>query len=505
MESNEHLISEGDKVPDVNKVEKNDKLTLKVNSDTQMPKESDRNELIDKDQDQLIADEKTNDAKVENEKEKKAEIEKQKKVEADKQKKIDEEKKKEDEKKKKEEEKQKEEKKKEEEKKIKEEKKKKEDEDKKKKTEEDQKKKEEEKKKKEELALLTQKMKFPIKPYEVSKSHSGKLLAALAKGKNLRPKVLLCPETDDITAAIDLLDDKEQDQYKREEAEDKNFENNDREDKIFQTNCKESSIKGNNDISDPMALFAGAQKVYIDQFYKLSDLFIICPLYFNYRISLQYSSSDDTAYHLFNTKEVSPLCSHNICANQAREIDINIFNFIVDPKNPLKTVQKFVTLKKGCRCAFCCFCACCSRPTFSVNSLCDEVGYIVEAMGCDPVIQVLDINKDLVYEVKTKYCDCGFCLRDHCCDARKCAKCQFIIYDKNQKSVGVLTKDHRSGKKVKPDYDQLTVVFPPDASCQEKVLLTCSALVIEYLYFQHMTNNKRCCGNPRFINSYQTY
>ena len=48
MESNEHLISEGVKVPDVNKVEKNDKLTLKVNSDTQKPKESDRNELIDK-------------------------------------------------------------------------------------------------------------------------------------------------------------------------------------------------------------------------------------------------------------------------------------------------------------------------------------------------------------------------------------------------------------------------------------------------------------------------
>ena len=541
MESNEHLISEGVKVPDVNKVEKNDKLTLKVNSDTQKPKESDRNELIDKDQDQLIADEKTNDAKVENEKEKKAEIEKQKKVEADKQKKIDEEKKKEDEKKKKEEEKQKEEKKKEEEKKkkeeekkIKEEKKKKEDEDKKKKAEEDQKKKEEEKKKKEdekkkkeeekkkkeeekkkkeeeekakkeELAFLAQKMKFPIKPYKVSKSHSGKLLAALAKGKNLRPKVLLCPETDDITATIDLLDDKEEDQYKREEAEDKNFENNDKEDKIFQDNCKESSIQGNNDISDPMALFAGAEKVYIDQFYKLSDLFVICPLYFNYRISLQYSSSDDTAYHLFNTKEVSPLCSHNICANQAREIDINIFNFIVDPKNPLKTVQKFVTLKKGCRCAFGCFCACCSRPTFSVKTLSEEVGYIVEAMGCDPVIQVLDINKDLVYEVKTKYSDCGFCLRDQCCDARKCAKCQFIIYDKDKKSVGVLTKDHRSGKKVKPDYDQLTVVFPPDASCQEKVLLTCSALVIEYLYFQHMTNHKRCCGNPRFINSYQTY
>ena len=348
-------------------------------------------------------------------------------------------------------------------------------------------------------------MKAPIKPYLVSKSHSGKLLAALEKGKNLRPKVLLCPETDDITARIDLLDDNEENQYKREEVEDQNFENNEKEDQIFQKSCFESSIKDNNDISDPMALFAGAQKVYIDQFYKLSDLFVICPLYFNYRISLQYSSTDNAAYHLFNTKEISPLCSHNCCPNQAREIDINIFNFIVDPKSPLKKVQKFVTLKKGCRCALGCFCACCSRPTFSVDSLLEPLGYIVEVMGCDPVIQVQDINRDLVYEVKTKYSDCGFCLRDQCCDARKCAKCEFIIYDKDNKSVGVINKDHRSGKKVKPDYDQLIVVFPPDASCQNKVLLTCSALVIEYLYFQNMTNHKRCCGNPRFINSYQTY
>ena len=53
MESNA-LISEGDKVPDVDKLEKDDKLTLKVNSDKQQPKESDRNELIEKDKDQLI-------------------------------------------------------------------------------------------------------------------------------------------------------------------------------------------------------------------------------------------------------------------------------------------------------------------------------------------------------------------------------------------------------------------------------------------------------------------
>ena len=494
MEPKEQLISEGDKVPDVNNVEK-EKLTLKVNSETNKPKESDRNELIQND---LIAEEKTKD-NADIEKEKKAEIEKQKKVEADKQKKLEEEKKKEEERRKEEEKKKKEE----EKKKKEEEDKKKKDEEKKKKEEEKKKKEEEEKKKKEE----EERKRYPIIPYKVSKSHTGKLLAALAKKKNLRPTCLLCPETDDITSTIDKLDGNEEEQNKKEEAENKNFEDNEKEDKIFQSTCRDSALTGNNDISDPMALFEGAEKAYIDQFYKLSDLFVICPLYFNYRISLEYkiNSSDYAAYHLFNTKEISPLCSHNCCANQARQIDINIFNFIVDPKHPNKTVQKFIKLKKNCRCAFGCFCACCSRPTFSVETICDQIGYIVEAMGCNPVIQVLDINKDIVYEVKTSYSDCGFCLRDQCCDARKCAKCTFFIYDAKNNSVGTITKDHRSGKKVKPDYDQLVVVFPPEISCQNKILLTCSALVIEYLYFQYMTNVKRCCGNPKYINSYQTY
>ena len=528
METKENLISEGDNnIPNVNKVE-NDKLTLKVKSETQNPKESDRNELIQND---VFEKEKTKD-NADIEKEKKAEIEKQKKVEADKQKKLEEEKKKEEERKKEEEKKKKEEqkneeekkkkeekqkkdeeekKKKEEEKKKKEEEKKKKEEEKKKKEEEKKKKEEEEKKKKEEEEKKKKeeekKKKYPIIPYKVSKSHSGKLLAALSKKKNLRPTSLLCPETDDITSTIDLLDGNEEEQNKKEEAENKNFEDNEKEDKIFQGTCRDSSLTGDNNISDPIALFDGAEKAYIDQFYKLSDLFVICPLYFNYRISLEYkiNSSDYAAYHLFNTKEISPLCSHNCCANQARQIDINIFNFIVDPKYPSKTVQKFIKLKKNCRCALGCFCACCSRPTFSVETVCDQIGYIVEAMGCNPVIQVLDINKDVIFEVKARYCDCGFCLRDQCCDARACAKCAFFIYDTKNNSVGTITKDHRSGKKVKPDYDQLAVVFPAEISCQNKILLTCSALVIEYLYFQHMTNVKRCCGNPKYINSYQTY
>ena len=260
-------------------------------------------------------------------------------------------------------------------------------------------------------------------------------------------------------------------------------------------------------IQDPMELFEYAEKVYIDQFYKLSDLFVICPLYYNYRISLQYKMSDTeySIYHLFNTKEISPLCSHNFCANQAREIDVNILNFVLDSED--RKIQKFIRLRKNCRCAFSCFCSCCSRPIFLVETPIELIGKIIEVRTiCDPIIEITDINDDIIYRISTKCSDCGYCCRDEFCDGEKCSQATFYIYGKDDdtltKHLGFINKKHRSGKKYKPDYDQLEIVYPSQISCQDKVLLMCSALVIEYLYFQNFSNSKRCSGKPRFKHSY---
>ena len=354
------------------------------------------------------------------------------------------------------------------------------------------------------------KVKYPIIPYKVSETYQESLLALLKKENRVRPKYLLEPERDDITRDIKTLDEEEAEHKKLEEIEERNAENKEREDKIFLNKYKESSLLGNTMLEDPLALFHDCEKVYIDQFYKLSDLFVICPLYFNYRISLEYKTSETeySAYHLFNTKEISPPCSHNFCANQAREIEVNIFNFILTPKDTPntsnRTIQKFVRLRKDCRCAFSCLCACCSRPTFIVETPVEMLGKVIETRTvCDPVIHIADINNDIIYVLKAKFCDCGFCCRDQCCDNRKCASCLFIIYDGAQENkLGMIVKDHRSGKKTKPDYDQVTITYPPGISCQDKVLILGAALAIEYLYFQNLSNTKRCSGKPRFLHSY---
>ena len=533
METKEILKTEEKLISEEN--QKNDTLNLNKKAKPEInAKESDRGELLPKQDKNLIDDDKekikkdTNDAmknetdkkqkeeknnKINEEKEKKEKDEKEKK-EKEKKEKDEKDKKEKEEKEKKEKEKKEKEKKEKEEKEKKEkekkekEKKEKEEKEKEKKEKEEKEKKEKEDKKK--LEAIQKRVKIPIVPYKISTSYQTSIAATLKKDNNLRPKTLFAPDNDDITRNIGKLDEEEEEHYKRLEAEDKNFQEKEKEDKIFINKYKEEALLGKTSIEDPMALFAGAEKVYLDQFYKLSDLFVICPLYFNYRISLEYCTSKNdaskreySAYHLFNTKEISPLCSHNCCPNQSREIDINIFNFIVDSKGKERQIQKFISLKKKFRCAVSCLCACCSRPTFTVETLTEEIGKIIEIRTtCDPIIHVEDINDDVIYTITTKCSNCGYCLRDQCCDARKCAVCQFIIEDDKGNNVGTITKDHRSGKKVKPDYDQLVVTYPPECSCQNKVLLMCSALVIEYLYFQNMSNTKRCNGNPRFLNSY---
>ena len=355
---------------------------------------------------------------------------------------------------------------------------------------------------------LEKKPKEEIIPYKIEdSSYQNKLLTALKKQNKLRPKYLFSQDFEDITENITKLEQKEKTKDEQDEDEDFRVFDIEKEEKAALTRYKESSSSGTTALQDPYALFSGAEQVYIDQYYKISDLFVICPLYFNYRISLEYRVSGEKdeepkyeAYHLFTTKEITPICSHNFLSNQSRQIDINIFNYIVEPKD--KEMQKFITIRKPCRCAFSCFCACCTRPIFEVVTPIEKLGKIIEIRTfCDPVLHVLDVNDEIIYILSTKCCQCGYLLRDSFCDNRRCARCIFLIADKDNNCVGKILKDHRSGKRIQPDYDQMVLTYPPEASCQEKILLMCASLAIEYLYFQNMTNYKRCNGIPKYLNS----
>ena len=166
-------------------------------------------------------------------------------------------------------------------------------------------------------------------------------------------------------------------------------------------------------------------------------------------------------------------------------------------------MEPFLYIRKNYRCAISCFCACCSRPSFSVISQTTKFGKIVELRTIgDPIINIYDDNGALIYIISCKGCSYGFCCADFFCGSQKCASCDFFIYNKDKSEIlGQITKSHRSGNKKGPDYDQLVVEFPKEASCQNKVLLMSAGLAILYLYYQNNTNRSRCFGNPLYKQS----
>ena len=225
-------------------------------------------------------------------------------------------------------------------------------------------------------------------------------------------------------------------------------------------------------------------------------MFVICPLYYKYRINLQYE--DENAYYLFDSIDLSPTCSHNCCPNQSKTVKMEIGSYGLG-----KAIrQRFALFEKPYRCACLCFCACCTRPIFNVyiNGGKDKIGFIKEIRtACEPTMYIFSKNNTLKFKISGSFCQCGYCCRDLCC--QMCNEAYFSIFHgrdiENEKPNGKIKKIKYSGNKVKPDYEQIILEYPTgiDISCQDKVLLLAASLFIEILYFQNIRNSKRCNGN----------
>ena len=327
------------------------------------------------------------------------------------------------------------------------------------------------------------------KIYEIDPEFKNRLLEALKKKGKIRPKTIFNLEEIDrtkTTAEIEKIIQKTQEENKIQESQTKT-ENN-----LKKDNPNEPKL---NSLEDSIALFGPVKKIYMDQFYKLSDMFVCCPLYFNYRLSFDFGTG--VAFHLFDSREYSPACSHDCCPNQSREIDIDLIKYDILTGKKVK----FLTMKKEFRCACLCCCACCSRPTMEVTIDKKRIGKIREIRtACDPTIYIFNYLGDLKFKIKGSCCQCGYCFKDLC--SQCCKNCEFEIFTNRdleyEKPLGKIKKCKRSGEKVRPDYDQLEIDFPENANPNDKILILCATFLLETLYFQNHSNSKRCHGDPLY-------
>jgi len=166
---------------------------------------------------------------------------------------------------------------------------------------------------------------------------------------------------------------------------------------------------------------------------------------------------------LFKCLENSGWCQRNCCpANQAAfKMDVNTFD----------TMTKVAELEKP----FACACFCCCRPELTANYADGKnFGKVIEPCTMvKPTYNAYDANNDLKFIIEFNCCNMP------CCDYNA----NIYSAKDEEKVIGTLTKKAT----LKDFFLQCTtfeIVFPTDATPDDKMLIISNVLLIDYRMFE---------------------
>ena len=134
----------------------------------------------------------------------------------------------------------------------------------------------------------------------------------------------------------------------------------------------------------------------------------------------------------------------------------------------------------------------CVRPEMKVylaekKSL---IGTIEEGFSCcDPVFIVYNNKGNEIYRIETDCFQCGFMCRNNCLG--KTDECVFFIYNNKNKEnpLGEISK--KAAASQLSIADNYSVIFPKNATVEDKLLLAIAGMMIDYQYFENNTNTTK--------------
>jgi hypothetical protein len=137
-----------------------------------------------------------------------------------------------------------------------------------------------------------------------------------------------------------------------------------------------------------------------------------------------------------------------------------------------------------------CTCFCLERPEVTVKNNNINFGKIVEPFSCcDPLFVIRDAQQNIRWKITANCCQCGFS-----CPA--CANVVFTIHSGNQEILdpnaaeGTITKTSAGIQELVSEADNFDVVFPVNATPEDKLLIIINVLMIDFRYFESETDNK---------------
>jgi hypothetical protein len=121
-------------------------------------------------------------------------------------------------------------------------------------------------------------------------------------------------------------------------------------------------------------------------------------------------------------------------------------------------------------------------------------GKIIEPLSCcDPRYNVYDKSGKLKYVIIADCCQCGLICRNSC---GKCSEVLFQIHKADKQVMDVNNTDGHikrlfSGvvQELVSDADNFELIFPVDATPEDKLLLIGNVLMIDYRYYEDGGSN----------------
>ena len=210
------------------------------------------------------------------------------------------------------------------------------------------------------------------------------------------------------------------------------------------------------------------------------------------RYQVYYKNPDDKKYTmLFSGKEMSGYFFRNCCVGETRPFIMNLKHVSNNRRNLTDfTRDNFASFSKPFQLSGC-FCSVKMSSKYFQGL---PFGSIIQEWSlCDPVIKVLNTSGEIVYTVTTDCCKCSYFFRGSCGMFKPVT---FYIFSgkygnskKSNLASGKIEKNIMGIQSFISDSDNFEILFPPEATEEDKMNLIGVGLMIDYIYFEENPNS----------------
>ena len=214
-------------------------------------------------------------------------------------------------------------------------------------------------------------------------------------------------------------------------------------------------------ISSPLDVLTNSLRAYVYQDFSMLEVLGLCDVPNQYNVAVITKSNQKIM--LFKCIENSGCCQRNCCPSGQVGFDMDV--------NTFGTNTKVADLEKP----FSCACFCCCRPELTAKYANGNVFGRVTEPYCvlKTTFNVYDASNQLKYIIVFDCCDWG------CCDYNA------NIYKADNENIAIGTISKKATlKDLFLSCTTFEIVFPNDATPDDKMLIISNVLLIDYRMFE---------------------